>query len=110
MSEFEVIEETPISLSVLKVHLKALNHEKESYRAEKTNAYLEVFAINTEKEVKVLAHNINDLNILRLKERHVVKIVDIMPKDLDSLRLLFSAENLTIKDEDLKKILDVIPQ
>jgi len=57
-----------------------------------------------------LSKKITALTIPRLKERHIIKVLDIMPKDLDSLRLLLSTETLTIKDEDLKKILDVIPQ
>ncbi len=112
MSEFEVIEESPVTLVELKVALKSLasGKEQESFRIEKTKAYLEAFATESEKETKNLTQKITDLNIPRLKERQIIKIIDLMPKDLDSLKMMFSAENLTIKDEDLKKILDVIPQ
>jgi DNA-directed RNA polymerase subunit F len=110
MSEFTFVEETPISLVELKDKFKDLKKDGLSFRAEKTQAYLDLFALNSNKEVKELAEKIMNLNIPRLKERHVMKIIDVMPKDIDSLKLLFSAETLTIKDEDLKKILDVIPQ
>jgi len=111
MSEFEVIEETPVSLAELKDTLKSLQTEGPlPFRAEKTNAYLENFVTESLKDVKQIEKKISDLNIPRLKDRHIVKIVDIMPKDMDSLKMLLSTETLTIKDEDLKKILDVIPQ
>lgn len=111
MSEFQVIEEKPLSVVDLKKALKDLQAEAPlSYRGEKTNTYLEAFTFYSEKEAHDLMKKIIALEIPRLKDRHIVKIVDVMPSDLDSLRLLLSTETLTIKDEDLKKILDVIPQ
>lgn len=110
MSEFELVEEIPVNLVELKEKFKVFKNNGLSFRAEKTNAYLDLFVVASTKEAKELSEKIMNLNIPRLKERHIVKIIDIMPKDIDSLRLLFSAETLTIKDEDLKKILDVIPQ
>lgn len=111
MSEFQVLEENPLCLSQLKKSLKDLQTEATlNFRAEKTNAYLEAFALYSDKEAAELIKKIQALNIPRLKERHIVKVIDVMPKDVDSLRLLLSTETLTIKDEDLKKILDVIPQ
>ncbi len=111
MSEFQVLEEAALSLVDVKKSLHALQAEGPlSFRAEKTKAYLEGFDLYDAKEASALTKKIVALNIPRLKERHIVKVIDIMPKDLDSLRLLLSTETLTIKDEDLKKILDVIPQ
>ena len=111
MSEFQVLEESAVSLVDLKKSLKSLQAEAPlSFRAEKTHAYLEGFELYDAKEADALHKKVVALEIPRLKERHIVKIIDIMPKDLDSLRLLLSTETLTIKDEDLKKILDVIPQ
>lgn len=111
MSEFEVLEEAPVSLAVLKDRLQTMKADEElTFRAEKTSSYLEGFPILSIKEAESLSQKIMELNVPRLKDRHIVKIVDILPKDLDSLRLLLSTETLTVKDEDLKKILDVIPQ
>ncbi|MDP3728529.1 MAG: hypothetical protein Q8R18_03685 [bacterium] len=111
MSEFQVLEEAAVSLVELKKSLKNLQAEAPlTFRAEKTNTYLEAFHLYDSKEAEELSKKVMALNIPRLKERHIIKIIDIMPKDLDSLRLLLSTETLTIKDEDLKKILDVIPQ
>ncbi|MSR86211.1 hypothetical protein EXS74_02350 [Candidatus Woesearchaeota archaeon] len=111
MSEFQVIEEIPLSTVDVRKALKALQVEAPlSYRGEKTNTYLDSFALYDEKEAQELVIKITALNIPRLKDRHIVKVIDVMPKDLDSLRLLLATDTLTIKDEDLKKILDVIPQ
>lgn len=111
MGEFNIVEEMPLSLAELKEKLDALMKEGEgklSYRGEKTKTYIDAFVEMKGKEAQALTEKIIALNIPRLKDRHVVKIVDVMPKDIDSLRLLFSNETITIKEEDLKKILDVI--
>ena len=111
MSEFTVIEESPITLVELKDNLTKLEKEgKLSFRGDKTKAYLDSFIEYKQKEIKEIGQKIEALEIPRLKSRHVTKVLDVMPTDLDSLRLLFSNETITIKEEDLKKILDVIPQ
>ncbi len=111
MAEFAVLEEAPITLAHLKEKLEALEkEEKLSFRGEKTKAYLEGFITLSGKEAQKLHEEVAALNIPRLKERHIVKVLDIMPKDLDSMKVLFSGDNITISDEDLKKILNVIPQ
>jgi DNA-directed RNA polymerase subunit F len=111
MAEFTVLDENPISLAHLKDKLEELETEAPlTFRGEKTKAYLENFTISDVKETEIVIKNIEELSIPRLKQRHITKIVDIMPKDLDSLKIIFSGEIITISDDDLKKILDVIPQ
>jgi DNA-directed RNA polymerase subunit F len=111
MTEFSVIDEKAISLVDLKEKLDVIAEEHElSFRAEKTKAYLEGLVTIDSKEAKHISDKIEALEIPRLKNRHIVKILDVMPKDLNSLKVLFSGETLTISDDELKKILDVIPQ
>ncbi len=111
MVEFEVMKEAPVTLVELKDKLGALEKEgKLSFRGEKTKAYLDSFVSTDLKEIQEVAEKIKALDIPRFKQRHVVKVLDVMPTDIDSLRMLFSNETITIKEEDLKKILDVIPQ
>jgi DNA-directed RNA polymerase subunit F len=111
MTEFEILEQNPVTLADTKVKIDALAEEGElTFRAEKTKSYLENFVRLEKDEVDAIRSSIEELNIPRIKDRHVVKILDVMPKDLDSIKVLLSGETLTISDDDLKKILDVIPQ
>ena len=48
------------------------------------------------------------LNISRLKDKHINKIVDLLPNDVDDLKSILSGENLTLKQEDLTKIVETI--
>jgi len=37
-----------------------------------------------------------------------IKIIDLCPKDLDSLKVILTGENITLKQEDMEKIIEVI--
>jgi len=112
MGELRVIEEKPITLSEVKERLDKIEKEKKqlSFRGEKTKEYLANFATLSKKEADGFAKKIEELNIPRLKDRHITKIIDVLPKDMDSMKMILSGETITIKEEDLKRILDVIPQ
>ena len=111
MAEFTVLEENPIALTDLKTELDKIEKEGTlSFRGEKTKQYLDMFAQTDKKDLKKIREEIINLNIPRLKERHITKILDIMPTDLDSIKMLLSGETLTINDDDLRKIINVIPQ
>jgi DNA-directed RNA polymerase subunit F len=111
MTEFRIIEENPISLDHIKTELEGLDKEDAlTFRGEKTKAYLENFVTDKPKDIDPIKEAIKGLEIPRLKARHIIKICDLKPKDLDSLKITLSGETLTINDDDLKRILDVIPQ
>ena len=108
MAEIEVLQETPLTMRELQEKLNEVKkRDKElGFRVKKTLDYLGVF---TEKKQKDdLKKAVIDLGIPRLKDRHVVKIVDVNPRDIESLKTLIVGENLTLKQEDLKRILECL--
>ena len=60
------------------------------------------------KNTLKLKENLGKLGILRLKDKHINKVVDILPKNIDELKSILSGENLTLKQEDLDKIVETI--
>lgn len=110
MPDLKILSEKPLTLTDLKERLETIEkRDKEiSFRANKTKEYLNNFASKKLKEAESLKKKIEDLNIPRLKERHIVKIIDIAPKDTDSLKLLLSGEAITVKEEDIKKIVSLL--
>lgn len=107
MSDIKIILEEPISSVDLFEQLKDIKKKNKelNQKAQKTLEFLSAIGIPKQKEAQELKKKIIELNIPRLKERHISKIIDIMPEDMDSLKALFSGENITIKQEDLKRIL-----
>ncbi len=111
MARYDVISETPVTFSELKDHLKKIEErEKElNFRANKTKEYLNMAATLKLKEAKDLKKKITELNVLRLKDKQIVKLLNILPQDMDSLKMVLSSESVTSK-EDLKKILDLLKE
>ena len=77
-------------------------------RANKTLDYLNQFSKTKIGDFNKLKEKIIALNIPRLKERHVCKIIDVYPEDIDSLKAMFSGENIQPKQEDLNRILTLL--
>ena len=91
----------------------AINSVKKSeeelpYRAQKTIEYLENFTKLTKKDLKAMLEEVERLDIPRFKPGHLAKVIDLMPTDIEELKSLFSGEAITIKQEDMKKIVSVL--
>ena len=95
-------------MSELKDKLEEIKkRDKElTFRGQKVDDYLK--KVSRFKKYKEIQKELEKLDIPRLKEHHIVKIIDVLPKDLDSLRTMLVGENLTLKQEDLTKIVDVV--
>jgi len=110
MAEIEIISERPISLFGMKKNLDEIKkRDKEiSVRAKKTDEYINTIIKTRSKKIKEIREALEKTNITRLKPKHIAKLIDIQPKDMDSLKIIFSSESITLKQEDLDKILEVM--
>ncbi|MAG20108.1 hypothetical protein CL618_01615 [archaeon] len=102
----EIIEENPIEMLKVK---QILSKKKElSEREGKVKEYIDVFGKLDVKKSAELRKKLNSLEISRLKDRHITKIIDLLPEDVDDLKVLMAGEPLSLKQEDIKKIVDVV--
>ena len=110
MADAKIIEEKPLPLIEIKEVLEEIEKRdgELNFRSNKVKEYLDVFAQKDLKKTKDLIKKIKDLNIPRLKETQIVKIIDIGPKDLDSLRTVLISEDTPVRQEDLSRILEVL--
>lgn len=104
----EISSEAPISSSQLKEELKKIKQrDKElNFRATKAEEHLE--HIETYKNTEPLFEKISKLNIPRLKDQHIYKIIDIMPGTVKDLKVVLQGYAISINNEDMKKIVDII--
>lgn len=108
MSKIEIISETPVSMSELKDNLEAIrNRDGElGFRSGKTQEFLQ--SVQLSGKSKELVKKIEELNIPRLKHEQVIKIVDLMPKSVDELKIIIQGYTLTISNENLTKIASLL--
>ena len=108
--DVDILEQQPISLPLLKTKLEGLKtKDKElNFRAAKVFDYLKEFTSLTKKQAEDLEKKLKELNIPRLKEKHIGKIIDLQPESTEEIKSLLSGENITIKSEDLTKIIGIL--
>ncbi len=110
MAELQTISETPISLIEMKEKLVEIKkRDKElNFRAKKVEEYLNNTVKIKQKKADELKADLEALKLQRLKQSHIIKIIDIQPRDMDSLRAVLTSESTTLKQEELSKILDTV--
>jgi DNA-directed RNA polymerase subunit F len=104
----EIIKETPLSMPEMKEKIEELKKRDKdlNFRAKKVEEYLN--QVSKIKNYKDFKKELESLDIPRLKEKHIALIMNICPKDEDSLKTILSSENLTLKKEDMTKIIEVV--
>ena len=104
----EILSENPISANQLKEELKKIKQkDKElNFRAAKTEEHLD--HVETHKNIEPLFEKISKLNIQRLREQHIYKIIDIMPTTVRDLKVVMQGYTISLNNENLKKIVDAV--
>ncbi|RLE44503.1 hypothetical protein DRJ19_00150 [Candidatus Woesearchaeota archaeon] len=106
----KIISEEPMTLVEVKEYLKKLKEKniELGFRAAKTEEYLNQIPLLDKKTAVELKEKLESLKITRLKPAMVTKIVDLVPKTLDDLKVVLQGFQSSVSAEDMKKILSVI--
>ena len=108
MADTQIISENPINIYQLKKELERIKKRDSelNFRANKTEEYLNQVA--TLKNTDELFDRIMKLNIPRLREQHVQKIIDIAPTTINDLKVIVQGYTITLNNESMKKIVDTV--
>ena len=112
MSGPEIVGKEPITLSELKAELANIQKRdgEASFRAGKTIDYINQFKPLSKTASKELSKKINDLEIPRLKEEHIAKIIDLLPQTADEVKVILQGYALTVTKENMTKIVNVVKE
>lgn len=108
--ELDVQSLNPVTMTELKAKLESLKGASKdvNFRAGKVLEFLNELHLIDAQRADELKKKIAELNVPRLKEKHIVKIIDLMPATPDDLKALLVGENITVKQDDLVRIVDVL--
>jgi DNA-directed RNA polymerase subunit F len=112
MAKPEILEKTPMNVVEVKAALEKIK-EKEpelNFRAAKTEEYAQDFAKISLKESRALLEKLKGLEIPRLKETHLHKLIDVMPVSEKHVKIVLSSANVTPTAENCKKIAETIAE
>lgn len=110
MTKPNIIEEKEIPMfEVKKEFAKIKKREQEpNFRVQKTEEYINTFVKITPAQGQELVDKLKALEIPRLHDKHIFKIVDILPKTVDELKVVMQGYTLTINNDNLKKIVKTV--
>src|SRR3989338_927148 len=110
MAEIEIIKQEPFAASEVKAELEQMQKKKKelNYRSKKVFEYINLFPSLKAEDSKAVKQELFGLEIGRLKEKQVIKLLDILPETEEEIKITLSGENITVKPEDARRIAEVI--
>ena len=70
--------------------------------------FIKKFAKIKLKEAREMRKKLEELDLIKLKEDHAVKIIDMMPENQENLNKIFT--DVSLNEDEAKQILDVIKE
>ena len=109
MADIEILNENPLTLVEAKMIMEKIEkRDKElGERAKRTIEYFNKITKKSAQDVNSVKKKLEELDN-RLRAKHISKIIDINPKDIDSLKAVLSGDGVTLKQEDLQKLLECL--
>jgi DNA-directed RNA polymerase subunit F len=98
-----IIDRTPISMNDVGDILKDL---PESLRKDDMDLFLKKFLKTKPEQAKKIKDGLNKLDILKIKDEHIVKIIDFLPGDASDLIKIFV--DVSLNEDETNKILNVV--
>jgi len=110
MATQEILNKTPLSLAEVKSKIASLKKRDAelNFRANKVNDYISAHNILSQKSAKELETKLTELEMSRIKDIHIKKIIDLVPETTDDLRTILSSYNISLSSDNMKKIIDVV--
>jgi len=105
-----IVSEKPVTACEVRQELAKIKEKMGSLssRAMRTVDYLNQTVSLEPKKAKELFEKIAKLNIPRLKEQHICKIIDIMPATENELKAVLQGYVVTVSADSIKKMAAVV--
>ena len=94
----------PITLAETQELIKNIETDK----AKAITAFIKKFVKITPVKARELKEEINKLDIIKLKDEQIVKIIDFMPTEPEDLRKIFVGTEINLDQNETAKILGVV--
>ncbi|MBI3031887.1 hypothetical protein HYY69_00255 [Candidatus Woesearchaeota archaeon] len=110
MTKPNILEENSLNMIVVRKTLEKIKKRDTelNFRMQKTEEYLQNVTKLSNKDYETLLKELEGLNVPRFKEIHLNKIVDLLPKTPELVKLLFQGQTISISDDNAKKIANVV--
>ncbi len=98
-----ILDRTPLNLNEVKEILEQI---EDSDNKEEMKIYLKKFLKTKPEQVKKIKEALEKLDLLKMKREHLVKVVDLIPKDTTDLNKIFT--DVSLNEDETNKILNAV--
>jgi len=103
----KILENKPITMAEAKEILIGEEKSKElTYEQKLAVEHLKKFTKLSPEDAKKATEELS--SVLRMSQDTLVQILNILPKNVDELRMIFARERFSLKDEEITKILEIL--
>ena len=103
----KVIKNEPVAMSEAKeVMVKREKEGELKYEQKVAMEHLTKFTKLKKSDAKKLNDELS--NVLRMSPETLVQIINILPKTPDELRMIFAREKFSLKEDEIKNILEIV--
>lgn len=103
----KIIEVKPVGMPEAKKVMANREKKKElSYEQKLALEHLNKFAKLSPADAEKFLEELSQ--VLRMSNETMIKILDLAPKTPDELRMIFAREKFSLKEDEIKKILDIV--
>lgn len=110
MTKPNILEENSLNMIVVRKTLEKIKKRDTelNFRMQKTEEYLQNVTKLSNKDYETLLKELESLNVPRFKDVHLNKIIDLLPKTPELVKLLFQGQTISISDDNAKKIASAV--
>ena len=98
-----IIERTPLNMNEVEDILESL---PDNPKKEEMNVFLKKFLKTKTEHAKKIKAELEKLDLLKIKQEHIVKIIDLLPSDASDLNKIFI--DISLNEDETNKILEII--
>jgi len=98
-----IYDRTPLNLNEVQ---KILENIPDSDRKEEIKIYLKKFLKAKAEQSAKMKQELEEMDLLKLKREHIVKISDLLPEDASDLNKIFT--DVSLNEEETNKILELV--
>ena len=98
-----ILDRNPLNLNEVQ---KILNEIPDNEKKEQMETYLKKFLKTKPAQAKKIKEDLEKLDLLKIKNKHIVKIIDLLPSDASDLNKIFTDVSLT--EDETNKILEIV--
>jgi DNA-directed RNA polymerase subunit F len=103
----KVIETKPVGMPEAREIMSSREKGKElSYEQKLAMEHLNKFTKLSAADAKKFLDELSV--VLRMSEETKIQILNLLPKTPEELRMIFTRENFSLKDNEIKKILEIV--